>query len=755
MSILKRLPDSLFSFVMGTLFSYALCLAVLSGTVIQLPLTPLLMQCALFMGIFSIVFFDYRIFLPLFGLFAVFVSVVFIMVKFRDAEYDWLIKLSEIFKNLVSVFRDKAPYKDEYDHIIALILPLGSTLIVALNLQLTFSFPLAAIIGLAAIAVPVQMQWGRSDTAIALFIFCFAVLMCKQLNLGALPRKEAAPTAKSSLLFSATLIPLGVLIAAVAWMLPKPESPPTVQRTPQEIAQSAEQLFSNMSPVKQLTFTEEGERMGGPNTLSPETVMYVASSEPLYLSASIRDTYTGTAWNRSDKSRDEIPQGGDGDFAITQYTGNLIDTQQYYMRYYDWRYKTAGITLADTRTKAVFAPPYSTILTPNSASERIYQDIYGCIETHDVQMANQSYSQSYISWNYSSGYFSNVLRDRPQLDTAVDGNMDRYLTLPSSLPHRVVALAEEITAGYSNNYDKISALTDYLHQFPYTLEPDSLPAGEDFVDYFLFTGKEGYCVYYASALAVMGRTLDIPTRYVEGFVTSEDMDEQGRYIVTGKQAHAWTEVYFPAFGWVKFEPTSSYSEDSPAPVPEEIPDTEPEPEPIQPEQPDIQEQDDVPKPPQNSNGDNSNEPESNASPILPAVIAVLLILGLSALFVYTMAGIYKKRADRVKALDNRDSVQLYFGRILHVASILGEPIEYNETALTYASRTKDSAIFKESGVDIQELAAIMSVAAYSEHHITDDERKLMAKSFRNMQDAVKNQSFLKRIAFYFYVLMKL
>ena len=60
------------------------------------------------------------------------------------------------------------------------------------------------------------------------------------------------------------------------------------------------------------------------------------------------------------------------------------------------------------------------------------------------------------------------------------------------------------------------ALETYLSSnFRYTLTPSNVPSGRDFVEYFLETG-EGYCVYFASAMAVMARSLGIPSRMVCG-----------------------------------------------------------------------------------------------------------------------------------------------------------------------------------------------------------------------------------------------
>ncbi|RCX19990.1 transglutaminase superfamily protein [Anaerobacterium chartisolvens] len=140
-----------------------------------------------------------------------------------------------------------------------------------------------------------------------------------------------------------------------------------------------------------------------------------------------------------------------------------------------------------------------------------------------------------------------------------DAVYDRYLQLPENLPERVKALALEISSPYLNNYDRVKAIEEYLSSnYIYTLSPKPMPRDRDFVDSFLFESQEGYCTYYATAMAVLVRSLGIPARYVEGFILPPQADENSVYRVTNEQAHAWVEVYFDGFGWLPFEPTAPF-----------------------------------------------------------------------------------------------------------------------------------------------------------------------------------------------------
>ncbi len=138
---------------------------------------------------------------------------------------------------------------------------------------------------------------------------------------------------------------------------------------------------------------------------------------------------------------------------------------------------------------------------------------------------------------------------------------DAYLLLPESVPQRVRSLAERITLGAMTPYDKALQVQTYLRAtYPYKQDVPPPPGGRDVVDYFLFDARAGFCSYYASAMTVLLRTQGVPARVVTGFAMGEWEGSLRRYRVPVSAAHSWVEVYFPAFGWIEFEPTPSQSE---------------------------------------------------------------------------------------------------------------------------------------------------------------------------------------------------
>jgi transglutaminase-like putative cysteine protease len=131
---------------------------------------------------------------------------------------------------------------------------------------------------------------------------------------------------------------------------------------------------------------------------------------------------------------------------------------------------------------------------------------------------------------------------------------DVYLQVPELDP-RIKQLAEKITEGSHNDYDRAANVERYLKtHYAYTLDLNG-PKADDPLAYFLFTRRAGHCEYFAAAMTVMLRDLGIPARYVGGFLPGEYNDLGGDYIIRASDAHTWVEAYFPGFGWITFDPT--------------------------------------------------------------------------------------------------------------------------------------------------------------------------------------------------------
>ena len=159
---------------------------------------------------------------------------------------------------------------------------------------------------------------------------------------------------------------------------------------------------------------------------------------------------------------------------------------------------------------------------------------------------------------------------------------DRYTQLPADSERRLGAFTDEVTANASNPYEEARAIEQWLESNKnYSLNASHDPDREAGVaSQFVFDMDEGYCEYFATSMVAMLRSQDVPARYVVGYSTGEQVEENS-YTVRGMNAHAWTEVYFPEVGWVRFDATpgderrqqesESLGEETPTPPPTETP----------------------------------------------------------------------------------------------------------------------------------------------------------------------------------------
>ncbi len=163
---------------------------------------------------------------------------------------------------------------------------------------------------------------------------------------------------------------------------------------------------------------------------------------------------------------------------------------------------------------------------------------------------------------------------------AAPAGFEQYLALPESLPQVIRDTALTVTADAPTNYEKALALQQFFRVGEFVYSEDAPVEGGydgngmDVIAEFL-EAKSGYCVHFASAMAVMGRSLDIPSRVVVGFLPGNQRTVRGitEFEVGTHDLHAWPELFFEGVGWIPFEPTtgrgtvSGYADVSAAGVP--------------------------------------------------------------------------------------------------------------------------------------------------------------------------------------------
>ncbi len=274
--------------------------------------------------------------------------------------------------------------------------------------------------------------------------------------------------------------------------------------------------------------------------LSDAVVMYVRSPAWSYWRSHSYDTYTGNAWQQSDTALTELATGGRGVYYVipsdTQAQGEEV-VQTFYL-----------VTDQPNLVFAAYRPQEAYL---NTASLAL--DAGDGLRVGEPMQAGTTYTIVSRRPNFSA----DLLRTAgapfpPEVGSA-------YLQLPANISPRVREFALALTADAPTVYDKAVAIRDYLLTIPYEPFPPPQPPGSETVDNFLFVDQRGVCEQFATAHAVLLRSLGIPTRLVAGYGAGEYSSLSGYYTVHANDAHAWTEVYFPGYGWVPFDATPGWT----------------------------------------------------------------------------------------------------------------------------------------------------------------------------------------------------
>jgi len=481
----------------------------------------------------------------------------------------------------------------------------------------------------------------------------------------------------------------------------------------------------------------------------------VWTSKPTYLKAIGRDIYNGSAWKDSFKEQKDIldPQGYIADEFYEMNFGLKLLNRQNQGTYKDFfNINKYEIKFLDLKTKSLFIPSgfmamgtqdikasadYNISTSMEKIKKRDFK--YEIIvqtprfeSSSFIKALSSSYDGLYkdqinrnrsISWQWDDrvqvpGSFSmpTFNKDIKLADYAQKADRIRstYTVLPKILPQRVIDLAVKVTEGQRTNYGKAKSIEKYLSEnFPYTLQPGETPKEKDFVDYFLFEQKQGYCVHYATSMAVMARAVGLPSRYVEGYMMPNSKNSDESYIVTNQNAHSWVEIYFEGAGWVQFEPTAAFNQD-------------------------FYRQDENNAPSSGENGFNDEETtpgpeelttEDEIAPninvqgsgikILNIIRNVSIFILISVVIVLLMVVIstekYRYKIRKYKKLPPSKAMVKLYEELLRIMKKLGYDILDNETAIQYGMRI--DGLFYIRPVSFEELSIDFTEARYGGRQI--------------------------------------
>ncbi len=146
-------------------------------------------------------------------------------------------------------------------------------------------------------------------------------------------------------------------------------------------------------------------------------------------------------------------------------------------------------------------------------------------------------------------------------------------TLPEGSlgPDSRALLQEIVTSARSNSpydlADRINQVLRDTNEFEYDIDVSDVRCEVDSAVECFVRSRRGFCQWYATAMTVFLRELDIPARFVQGFLPGEVDESKKKLTIRSHDAHAWVQAYFPGYGWIDFDPTGNPDQPRLAPIP--------------------------------------------------------------------------------------------------------------------------------------------------------------------------------------------
>ena len=332
------------------------------------------------------------------------------------------------------------------------------------------------------------------------------------------------------------------------------------------------------------------DRLGGPVLLSDQAVLEVSgTTEALLLRGSVSQVYDGHNWQQ------------DPDRSFYRFDSPLWQTEQHdvfdlnlpslappdpepALVYRTVRYYWTPLNMA-TRIIFTAGRPLSIQTVVDQPFQVYFRPSGQLFSKYWLQPHQQILMETRLLQTELSGFARTVRQIQDGLDAGQRqipaAISQRYLQMPALPEYEtggfMSSLVASLTEGIGDPYQRVLILRQYLRQnCQYNLTVSVPPADMDFVTWFLQT-REGYCVYFATALAMMCRLAGIPARYVEGYYAPGASETEEKRVLTGMNAHAWTEVYLAGIGWTAVDATPGAA--STQPDPDQTPSPTPKPSP--------------------------------------------------------------------------------------------------------------------------------------------------------------------------------
>lgn len=624
--------------------------------------------------------------------------------------------IEAIDKNLAN---GKATDFEQYKYILLLVIPIFS--MIAMFLESKSRLKIFVFLDILILAFLWYLNY-REDVSAFLFRFSFlAILIFYVDHKNLIKRRINNLNIRSNINDNGVFVSLLIysfLLAYIISILPNDIRGKYEEKLDSKISNSI--TNGNVTTIKSdryglsySGYNDSEKKLGGRIILNDELAFKVKADSNYYLKGNVKDKYTGDHWTLEEENR-----------APYQLKMGIINDTINKYPYLSNNKKSITIVPEYLKSMTAFTPNY--VIDVNSSNLSFYYNY----ETQTFTSSKNVQKEYEVDFIDNSLVEQDIIKSKGnKIDNSYHEDIQKYRRIPDTITERTKDLVSSITKGATSDYEKIERIKKYLKDnYEYSLAVSDVPEGYDFVDYFLFEEKKGYCVYFATASTIMCRIAGVSARYVEGFKMPPNPRVDGFYYVTNKDAHAWSEVLldYEKRSWITLETTvtpnefainlASQSQNNGEGIMEQqIRDRN-----ISRNQKELNEQ-------------GEQTVQNNATKSIKFYDLIKIVLG--ALLIYILIKIVLEIIRKIKVIKSSNSLDLYLYAERRLKS-LGLKRSRYESEMDFAKTIKDDKF----RVEFEKLILILYEEYYGEIKNTDFSKK---NFYIILEEYLKKQGFFK------------
>ena len=266
--------------------------------------------------------------------------------------------------------------------------------------------------------------------------------------------------------------------------------------------------------------------------------------EPFYLRGMTYDLFDGKTWSRS--------EAADASTVLAASDDGWVDVAPATPSRPSWRLRIEDVG-GRARATALWTLPGTerVLLEDRARATGLRRCADGALFVE--RPAAWAAGAVYLTFGPATG------RDRTDLWTRrCDAGVAPAPTLVAPPPEAeaMLALAREVAGDATTPADRAARIEAWLRSPRFTYARSGLDVDRTRpVADFVLRARAGHCWCFASAMALMMRSLGQPARLAVGYRPGDFLRTAGVWTVRGTDAHAWCEVFYERVGWIVYDPT--------------------------------------------------------------------------------------------------------------------------------------------------------------------------------------------------------